>query len=287
MQTYGHSEALAQTFHLLDEKKDLKVSIAVCSLKLSGALKNEYKLKRSSLLFCSWKTLKTFYQAMEDGTLPECSLKWTKSGMIANGKFITLPTTSHKIESECILSDILEKKIQPKYFLGQDKVQLLIDNLKKINIVGNVKKPTQTSRGDRYIVLGNGLAPTLLATNYKAPLKILIHKRTHKIVQIGNTSASKSFGGNPTVGRTYSPGGIAPTLNTGGGGSRIPQIVTEDLAIRKLTPKECWRLQGFTDDQFDKAREAGLSDTQLYKQAGNAVSVPVVYDIAKKFPISL
>lgn len=131
-------------------------------------------------------------------------------------------------------------------------------------------------------MLGDGLAPTLLATNYKAPLKILINKRTHKIVQIGNTSTSKSFGGNPTAGRTYSPGGLAPTLTTTGGGSHIPQIVTDDLAIRKLTPRECWRLQGFSDEQFDKAREAGLSDTQLYKQAGNAVSVPVVYDIGKR-----
>ncbi|MFV4972031.1 DNA cytosine methyltransferase [Lactobacillus delbrueckii subsp. allosunkii] len=84
------------------------------------------------------------------------------------------------------------------------------------------------------------------------------------------------------MGRTYSQGGLAPTLNTGGGGSRIPQIVTDNLAIRKLTPRECWRLQGFSDDQFDRAKDAGLSDTQLYKQAGNAVSVPVVYDIGKR-----
>ncbi|MCD5531055.1 DNA cytosine methyltransferase [Lactobacillus delbrueckii subsp. lactis] len=132
------------------------------------------------------------------------------------------------------------------------------------------------------MVLGDGLAPTLLATNYKAPLKILIRKRTHKIVQIGNTSTSKSYGGNPTVGRTHSPGGIAPTLNTCNGGGRVPQIITDDLAIRRLTPRECWRLQGFSDDQFDRAKDAGLSDTQLYKQAGNAVSVPVVYDIGKR-----
>lgn len=137
------------------------------------------------------------------------------------------------------------------------------------------------------MIYSDGLMPALKATDYKGPLKILIHKRTHKIVQIGNTSTSKSYGGNPTAGRTYSPGGLAPTLTTTGGGGHIPQIVTDDLAIRRLTPKECWRLQGFSDDQFDKAKAAGLSDTQLYKQAGNAVSVPVVYDIAKKFPISL
>ena len=46
--------------------------------------------------------------------------------------------------------------------------------------------------------------------------------------------------------------------------------------IRKLTPRECWRLQGFTDEQFNKAAAAGLSDGRLYKMAGNAVSVPVI-----------
>lgn len=46
--------------------------------------------------------------------------------------------------------------------------------------------------------------------------------------------------------------------------------------IRKLTQRECWRLQGFTDQQFDKVIKAGMSDTQLYKQAGNAVTVNVI-----------
>lgn len=53
-------------------------------------------------------------------------------------------------------------------------------------------------------------------------------------------------------------------------------------AIRKLTPLECWRLQGFTDEQFYKAKQAGVSNTQLYKQAGNAVTVPVVETIAER-----
>lgn len=53
------------------------------------------------------------------------------------------------------------------------------------------------------------------------------------------------------------------------------------IAIRRLTPKECFRLQGFTDKQFEKAQFIN-SDSQLYKQAGNAVSVPVVADVARK-----
>lgn len=54
------------------------------------------------------------------------------------------------------------------------------------------------------------------------------------------------------------------------------------VAIRKLTPRECWRLQGFSDEQFEKAKKAGISDTQLYKQAGNAVTVDVIEQIGKR-----
>ena len=48
-----------------------------------------------------------------------------------------------------------------------------------------------------------------------------------------------------------------------------------EVAVRRLTPRECWRLQGMDDERFNKAQAAGLSDTQLYKQAGNAVTVTV------------
>lgn len=52
--------------------------------------------------------------------------------------------------------------------------------------------------------------------------------------------------------------------------------------IRKLTPKECWRLQGFTDEQFNKVKAIGMSDSQLYKMAGNAVTVPAVFAISRE-----
>lgn len=63
-------------------------------------------------------------------------------------------------------------------------------------------------------------------------------------------------------------------------------VVKEDdqLRIRKLTPLECWRLQGFTDSQFYKA-QAVNSNSQLYKQAGNSVSVPVVYEVARRLEL--
>ena len=54
----------------------------------------------------------------------------------------------------------------------------------------------------------------------------------------------------------------------------------EAIRIRRLTPRECFRLQGFTDEQFDRAAAVN-SETQLYKQAGNAVTVNVVEEIGR------
>ena len=57
----------------------------------------------------------------------------------------------------------------------------------------------------------------------------------------------------------------------------------QSFRIRKLTPKECFRLQGFTDEQFYKAKNDGVSNSQLYKQAGNSVTVNVIDAIVRKF----
>lgn len=193
---------------------------------------------------------------------------------------------------------------------------------------------------------------------------------TAVIEQVGNLRKTNSFGGNPQTGRVYSTAGIAPTLNTCGGGDREPKIISaracltpdreekrqngrrlkdegepaftltsqdrhgvlirtankqgymtaqvgdgvdlaypdsetrrgrvqpqrsntlttsdnlgvlvddETIQIRKLTPRECWRLQGFTDKQFERAAAVN-SNSQLYKQAGNAVTVNVVEEIGK------
>lgn len=142
------------------------------------------------------------------------------------------------------------------------------------------------------------------------PMFTITAQDRHGIIQVGNISQYTRFN-NPQAGRVYSPGGIAPTLNTMQGGNLQPKIIQrargknkggakkiaptltsndykdnnfiyQDLTIRKLTPLECWRLQGFTDKQFFRAKNAGISDSQLYKQAGNAVSVPVVKLIAEK-----
>ena len=70
--------------------------------------------------------------------------------------------------------------------------------------------------------------------------------------------------------------GIANTLVTGDNQG----VVTSNFRIRKLTPRECWRLQGFPDWAFDKAQEVN-SNSQLYKQAGNSVTVNVIKEIAR------
>ena len=54
-----------------------------------------------------------------------------------------------------------------------------------------------------------------------------------------------------------------------------------DFRIRKLTPKECWRLMGFSDADFDRAKASGVSNSQLYKQAGNSIVVNVLESILK------
>lgn len=77
--------------------------------------------------------------------------------------------------------------------------------------------------------------------------------------------------------KTLNSTGVSPTVTTRPEGFKTAILpVTNNLRIRKLTPLECWRLQGFSDEQFYKAKNSGVSNSQLYKQAGNAVTVNVV-----------
>lgn len=77
--------------------------------------------------------------------------------------------------------------------------------------------------------------------------------------------------------------GVCPTLtaNMGTGGHNVPLII-DDKGIRKLTPKETWRLQGFSDEAHDAVESVGISDSQRYKQAGNAVTVNVIEAIGER-----
>ena len=82
-------------------------------------------------------------------------------------------------------------------------------------------------------------------------------------------------------GRVYSPDGISPSIIKPLGGQAVP-IFEVKGRIRSLTPRECFRLQGVSEDSINKLCNSGVSDTQLYIAAGDAVTVPVVYEIAKK-----
>jgi DNA (cytosine-5)-methyltransferase 1 len=78
-------------------------------------------------------------------------------------------------------------------------------------------------------------------------------------------------------GRVQEDGDVTPTLTV----ADIEKInyVETKYRIRKLTPKECWRLMGYTDEDFDKASASGVSNSQLYKQAGNAIVKQVLMGI--------
>lgn len=107
-------------------------------------------------------------------------------------------------------------------------------------------------------------------------------------IQIGQLEGSFE-----STGRVYSAHGLCPTINTMGGGDRqpkilIPQATKDGYIVRKLTPKECWRLMGFTDEDFLKAQTAlnntfykgeDKSSSQLYKVAGNSIVVNVLMAI--------
>lgn len=67
----------------------------------------------------------------------------------------------------------------------------------------------------------------------------------------------------------YDSGGLVRSIKSESGSGNIPKVI-EQYRIRKLTPRECWRLMDFSDEDFEKAAEVN-SNTQLYKQAGNSI----------------
>ncbi len=87
----------------------------------------------------------------------------------------------------------------------------------------------------------------------------------------------------PRRGRVQEGGDVVPTL-TASSSENINYVETV-YRIRKLTPRECWRLMGYTDADFESAQEAGVSNSQLYKQAGNAIVKQVLMAIFKQMNI--
>lgn len=97
-----------------------------------------------------------------------------------------------------------------------------------------------------------------------------------KIITLGNIMPSGH-----SAGRVVSTNGLSPTVMENHGlAITIGDNVDNNFIIRKLTPRECWRLMDFDKDAFDKVKD-NISDTQLYKQAGNAIVVSCLEHIFK------
>lgn len=202
------------------------------------------------------------------------------------------------------LKDLLEDEVEEKYYLSQK----MIDGFSKHN-------ENHTQKGTGFIwkpKTGDDVASCLRANAALCPTD-----NTVKIqcIQVGTLDMK----GYDSMKRVYSDEGLSPTLTTMGGGNTEPKVITaaamrgrynEDIVeqkievsdreyanaittvqkdslindnyrIRKLTPKECWRLMGFDDEDFEKAAKVN-SSTQLYKQAGNSIVVNVLEAIFKK-----
>lgn len=104
-----------------------------------------------------------------------------------------------------------------------------------------------------------------------------------KIIQVGNFLDDKGFE-NPQRGRVYDINGLAPNIDTFQGGGRELKIIDNftNYRIRKLTPRECFRLMGVSEKDIDNIQQSGISKTQQYKMAGNSIVVDVLYYIFKK-----
>lgn len=218
-----------------------------------------------------------------------------------------------KIKLEKRLKDLLDDNVEEKFYLSKEKINKILSskfNQEKTMIqesdicqtllardykdpkcvkvkeatkkgyatatVGdsiNIEQPNSKTRRGR---VGHEVAQTLTTS----PQQVTI---TNEVIQIGNiVDTTNCSWDNPQRGRIYDSNGISPTLNCMQGGGLEPKII-EDLRIRKLTPKECWRLMGFDDEDFEKAKASGVSNSQLYKQAGNSIVVNVLEDIFVNF----
>ena len=144
---------------------------------------------------------------------------------------------------------------------------------------GGGLEPKIIQRGHGYNQGGvHEIAPTLTSHSYHENNVLKITEATkqgYAEAEVGdsvNLSHPNSKTRRGRVGKQ-----IANTLLTG----ESQGVVEPNFRIRKLTPRECWRLQGFPDWAFDKAQEVN-SNSQLYKQAGNSVTVNVIAAIAKE-----
>lgn len=201
------------------------------------------------------------------------------------------------------LKDILEDSVDEKFYLSDARIEKLLEHKRRNAENGNgfgakfvnendissalttspEKSSGQYLRETQPTLIGgmqknqsikqNGICTTLTSPMGTGGGYIPMVVEQPQVVQVGNCCPTKTRN-NPNQGRIYDTEGLAPCLNQMGGGNRQPFVSNNSNVIRKLTPKECWRLMDFDDTDFEKA-DVVNSNTQLYKQAGNSIIVRV------------
>lgn len=175
------------------------------------------------------------------------------------------------------LADLLENEVDPKFYLSDEQIK----RIKTSSYCQNQRR-----------IQSKECRTTLCSRDWKDPKCV-------KVKQVFNIVDNNNGFTNPQRGRVYDTDGLSPCLSTMQGGGREPKILNcnlndtgcnnkglaaiNDFKVRKLTPLECWRLMGFDDDDFYKAQNVGISNSQLYKQAGNSIVVNVLQAIFRQF----
>ena len=171
-----------------------------------------------------------------------------------------------KKELKLKLKDFLENEVDDKYYLSQQA------------IIGRLTTNYQKYKLENNLINNKDIHPTILARYEGAPT-LYINNATKK----GFLEAYEGDGINISSRMKYQRGNVQSqsiqTIDCTGGESK--GVVMPDLRIRRLTPKECWCLMGFDDEDFEKASQVN-SNTQLYKQAGNSIVVNVLEAILKE-----
>lgn len=182
------------------------------------------------------------------------------------------------------LKDVLEEEVDEKYYLSEKIVnRFRASNNFGPNIIGTTIGEECTRHGQRdYVYNPDKIIGALCSSDYKQPKQIGLSIRVKEATKKGYAEATIGDSinieqPNSKTRRGRVGHGVAQTLTT----SPQQVIVLEDIRIRKLTPLECWRLMGFDDEDFHKAQQSGVSNSQLYKQAGNSIVVNVLEKIFK------
>ena len=190
----------------------------------------------------------------------------------------SFPKTEHLTKK---LKDVLENEVDEKYFLSEKSIHQLLDGELKtsssdIKIIGNTHPSGKGMNGN--IFDSDGISPTL-STNKGEGIKI--KSATKKGFETAFPGDSINYSQPNSETRRGRVGkGVAQTLDTS-----CNQSTIQHGNIRRLTPLECFRLQDFPDSHVLNAKESEISDSQLYKQAGNSITVRVLEKIIDKLSI--